>query len=58
MNWLIDEYVTLAAVLQKTVRIKAEVSGGGEGREIFRFQIHFEGKIHRNDELDIKYEWE
>ena len=58
MNCLIDEYVTLAAVQQKTVRIKAEVSGGGEGREIFRFQIHFEGKIHRNDGLDIKYEWE
>jgi len=37
MNWLIDEYVTLAAVLQKTLRIKAEVSGGGEGREMFRF---------------------
>ena len=37
MNWLIEEYVTLAAVLQKTVRIRAEVSGGGEGREMFRF---------------------
>ena len=58
MNWLIEEYVTLAAVLQKTVRIRAEVSGGGEGREMFRFQIHFEGKIHRIDGLDTKYEWE
>ena len=58
MNWLIDEYVTLAAVLQKTLRIKAEVIGGGEGREMFRFQIHFEGKIHRNDGLDTKYERE
>lgn len=34
MNWLIDEYVTLVAVLQKTVGIKAELSGGGEDRNV------------------------